>query len=459
MIEPSRVLVLLVGLLAFASAPLSAAGRTHHAASAPHSRIAFVVSQGTDPNNAQFRIVSLRADGAGGAQQLVAGTRNFDPLCRSVDGRKILYHSDHEAPHEIFLYVANADGSHVQKVTEKEVTVLCDFGFSDRWLLLTTRKAWSNTIVRHDLKTGVEKTILKSADRFWLSPDGSKLLFVSGLTDLDPGCCYRLPRGRERLELLDLKTLKRRTLAGPLPRGRSFDLGHDESEINSSSGGWSANGKRIAYTIGPSIYADVNWAGRPQKPRRAHPFALYVQPVARGAARLVLRFSGGPPSIWWSPHGGKLLVCAQIRGRFVADGWERGCNGGGHGRDGRYFEPKSNGKLWLVDVPKRSARLVSRGKKLLFAQWAPSGGSYAFATTTKAYVARPARGPRLLASAPKPSWPDGGWLGWSPDGRYIGLGGCQIYLGLAVLDVPAGTTRVLFKERDGLYCSGQLWWR
>jgi hypothetical protein len=432
-------MLILGALVLSAAAPLSAAGRAPAPPSAdpPVSRMAFVIGYA----DSRGQIVTLGADGRGGVQQLVPGMHNNGPFCQSADGRKIAYLSDQEAPHEQFLYVAEADGTHAKKITEKHVGWLCPF--SKRWLLLSKLTGgWgATTIVRHDVQTGAEKTVVAKADRFSLSPEGNKLLYVGGL-DFAPVRGQARPKGKETLELLDLRTLKRRRLAGPLARGRSFGF-------ECGCRAWSRDGRRIAYTVGPSHYP----IGRRVDPRRvpARWYAVYVQPVSSRAARRVLRLFSGPPSISWSPDGRRLLVCAPNRGA------EDGCDGIRPGT----AEPWFAGKLLLVDLPRRSVRHAARGK-LLFAQWAPSGETYAYATTTAAYVARAGSAPLLLASAPKPAWPEGAWMGWSSDGRYIGLGpgGCPCHAALAVLDAVTGQTRVLFRgRRDEFWFAFEQWWR
>jgi hypothetical protein len=69
----------------------------------------------------QAQILTVPVDGRGGVRQLVPGTHNWLG-CQSADGRKMTYRSDQEAPHEYFLYLANADGTHAEKVTETKVT-------------------------------------------------------------------------------------------------------------------------------------------------------------------------------------------------------------------------------------------------------------------------------------------------------------------------------------------------
>jgi Tol biopolymer transport system component len=180
---------------------------------------------------------------------------------------------------------------------------------------------------------------------------------------------------------------------------------------------------------------------------------------------MVLRLSGGPPTISWSPDGRRLLVCAESR---AATAFQSGCSGWRcECFRARQFK-KFTARLVLVDLARRSVRPVASGK-LVFAQWAPSGRTYAYATFTAAYVARPGGTRRKLASAPKPNhaakiggWPGGGWMGWSPDGRYIGLGtGDAPAPGrLAVLNAATGQRRVLYSDRHREFIIvDPTWWR
>jgi hypothetical protein len=432
-----QVLILLGALVLLAAAPLSAAGRPPAPASAdrPVSRIAFVIGYA----DSRGQIVAVNADGRGGVQQLVPGMHNNGSFCQSADGAKIAYQSDQEAPHEQFLYVANADGNTSgKKITESNVGFLCPF--SERWLLLSKPIVRAMTIVRHDIQIGAERTVVAKADRFSLAPKGRKLIFVGGL-DYTPVSGQARPKGKETLELLDLATLKKRRLAGPLARGKSFGF-------ECGCRAWSPDGRRIAYTVGPSRYPPPGRFDPRQVPARR--YAVYVQPVSGGAARLVLRLLSGPPSISWSPDGRRLLVCAPKRAAEI------GCTGGHKGSD----LPMSGGKLLLVDLAHRSVRRVASGQ-LIFAEWAPSGGTYAYATPAALYRARPGGTRRLLASAPKPHWPEFAWLGWSPDGRYIGLGpGCGCDSGLSVLNVATGKISVLFRNRKNeFWYWSEQWWR
>jgi WD40 repeat protein len=450
-----HVVILFTAFLVLAAAPLSAAGHAPRSASANSSaRIAFEMVY--PDRTHQSQIGTVRADRRGGVRQLVPGMHNQD-FCQSANGRKIAYYSDDQAPRESSLYVANADGTDAQKITGKQVGFLCPF--SERWLLLIDSPppggcGGGMAIVRHDLQTGAEETVVTNVDdRLSLSPDGNKLLFVGGL-DYTHVTGHVCPTGKETLELLDLTTLEQQRLGGPLARAKSYGIASCSAQdllvdARHCLGEWSPDSRRIAFTIGPSVFLGPPDHGQPSSPLRAHRFAIYVQPVVRGAARLKLRSSGGPPLISWSPDGSRLLVCARNRGlsKWPAD---TACSGAGR--------PSSAGKLLLVDLARRSVRRVVSGTKLLFAQWAPSGTTYAYATPTAAYVVRRNGARRLLASAPKPRWSGGRWMGWSPDGRYIGLGSSRNQL--AVLNAATGQIHVLIRDRKAEFrIFAARWWR
>jgi hypothetical protein len=303
----ARVLILLSAILVLV-APLSAAGQAPQPASisgpsAPRISFQKLYVDGTG----RGEILTASADGRGGVRQLVPGMHNHD-FCQSADGRKIAYYSDQETPHENLPYVADADGANAQKIHgEPSGEVVCPF--SERWLLLGKccggcRGPWA--IVRHDLQTGAEETVATNVDeRLSLSPDGNKLLFVGGLDyTVVPG--RACPAGRETLYLLDLTTLERRRLAGPLARGKSYGIacfGNELLDARHCAGSWSPDGSRIAYTIGPSIYADIPTAGEPPVLSRARPYAVYVRPqrvvqrVGCSASPAARRRSLGRPTV------------------------------------------------------------------------------------------------------------------------------------------------------------------
>jgi hypothetical protein len=387
-------------------------------------RIAFALESS---NFERGRIVAVRADGRGGAEPLVPGRFNHG-FCQSADGKRIAYYSDAEAPHEDFLYVASADGSDRRKITEQQVGFWC--GFSERWLLLTKQTGAAMTVIRRDLRTGAEQEVVRKADRLALSPDGNRLVYVGGL-DFSAGFP---PAGRERLVLLDLNTLQHRTLDGPLPTG-SYGSPSEGFGLE-----WAPDGQRIAYTIGPLGY-----------PRKGEVFSeksppvrslLVVEDVASSQRVLVLPLRGGPPAVSWSPDGRKLLVCVpDVRAA-------RGCSDG-------LRDAKRTARLLLVDLDRGAHDVVARGR-LLWAGWSPAGG-YGYATVGGVFLVSPAGDVAELANAPRRARA-GMWLGFSPDGRYIGLGDAASLLG--VIDARTGKLRVLLAEHAGRgYFFYRKWWR
>ena len=111
-------------------------------------------------------------------------------------------------------------------------------------------------------------------------------------------------------------------------------------------------------------------------------------------------------------------------------------------------------------LPNRSTRLLAR-QPLVFADWAPSGGTLAYATPEALFIRTRDGRTRKLATAPGGHWPGGGWLGWSPDGRYIGLsnigtGAHWKLLPLATVDVRTGRLRVI---RTPPRSGWATWWR
>src|SRR5262249_48808343 len=131
---------------------------------------------------------------------------------------------------------------------------------------------------------------------------------------------------------------------------------------------------------------------------------------------------------------------------------------GTRGRNDRQLlRPVYVGKLLLVNLARHSVRRVASGRKLLFAQWAPSGQTFAYATPAAVYVVGPSGARRKLASAPKPNWPAGWWIGWSPDGSYLGLGSFSD--SPAVLNAATGQKPVPFADPSNGLSVDPRWWR
>ncbi len=375
----------------------------------------------------------MRADGA--IVRRLAPKTSWQ-LCQSADGRELLYTSHAEAPGEEFLYVAQADGSG-RKVTEHPVDAACPF--SARWLLFTRQSTFAvhGTLVRHDLETGGEVEIAHDVDALSVSPDGTRVVFAGGL-DYSRG--WQAPTGHRTIELVDLRTLRHRRLAGPpltLAQWPRF-------------GGlaWSPDGDRIAYMTRPARYG--RHAGPPAQwpPRQTD---LWVQSVGTGDRTSVLHVVGSPPSFSWSPDGKQLLVCTEERGTRT------GCSG--------THRPQGNdARLLIVDLTDGSSRVAARGP-FVYAAWAPSGLAFAYASTSALYVRTRDGRVRRIASPPPGGWPawNWQWLGWSPDGRFIGLStdirpGYAAGAGLAVVDVAAGRMRVVRHVQKGEFLYA-VWWR
>lgn len=364
---------------------------------------------------------TIDADGRG-LRKLVAHVRG---VCRSVDGRELAYTSDLEVPTEFFTYIA-ADGGRPEKVTERNDPIVCPF--TKGWLLVYHRGVYRpdgssvGNLIRYDRRTGRAAVVARGVDRYALSPDGTKLVYVGG--------------GRETLQLVDLHTLQRRTLAGPQP-GTLYSHG--------PPGGfglrWSPDGTRIAYFTGRRPRGAI-W--KPALHTYVH--VLWVRDVTTGEPLLSLAIAGGPPSVSWSPDGTELLVC-------VAD---------------RAFEPLCGAgpaRLLLIDLRTSSVRKVARGT-LNLVGWAPEGRTFAFASSRTLFLVT-ADGKTEKLPSIKPLGACGvecPWLGWSPDGHYIGFDAGRTEKapsGIEILDVRTGHLRVLrpFRPFRGDYYLNVNWWR
>ena len=370
----------------------------------------------------------MSADGRSGPRLVVPGNHN-DGFCQSADGTQFAFFSDQEAPGEPFLYIANADGTGERKITEQPDGFMC--GFSRRWLLLTHQTGPAGvTLIRHDLRTGANKTVAGNVDRLAISPDGTKLVYVGGLK-------FRnrvTPVGRETLELLDVKTLTQHRLAGPAAK-KSY--GSQDSSVE-----WSRDGTRVAYMVGPWAYPTLGRDANNPPPARQ---VLTVQDVSTGAVQLRLTLRGGPTSLYWSPDGNKLLVCLPNRGP------QTGCEEG-------LPDPSWPGELLQVDLASHTTSTIARGV-LLWADWSPEGG-YGYATPSGIVLTSTNGRVRTLPLPPRRTRA-GTWIGFSPDGRYLALGDFSSKLG--VLDLSTGKLHILYQERSGKTASRNAlyrkWWR
>ena len=236
-------------------------------------------------------IFLMGADGSGPVK-LVGGVHNGG-FCASADSSLMGFWSSEEVPNEPFVYVANADGSNPRKVTEGRETFWCRFSADS--LPLTVRKGRSTTLIRHDLKSGVETTVLTGAIRLNNSPDGPSFLFVSGLDFTKSP-----PAGAESLEVVDIDTGERRLLHGPL------------SDAAYRGSAWSTDGQQVAFVVAPTSAERAPPASEAQvSPPPASDYGLYARDLAGAEAILLYQFEAeDDPSIEWSSSGEWLLLGA-----------------------------------------------------------------------------------------------------------------------------------------------------
>jgi hypothetical protein len=351
---------------------------------------------------------TARIDGTG-LQPLVSGLgpgTRISGVCLSADGKALVYGADAEAPNEFFLYLAGEDG-HARKVTERQLEPGCPF--SRRWLVLHgPGPGGGGALLRRDLRTGSLVRIAGPVDRFAVSPDGARVAFVAGD---DYGTVPAA--GHETLEVVDLTTLRRHRLAGPLARARVGDY-YPRLGLR-----WSPDGTRIAYVTGPGQFVSgFLW--------RRFRYVVWVRDAVSGQALFRRTVVGGPPSLFWAPDGTRLLVCAEVSGN------EPGCSGAAY--------PRHPGRLLLIDLPHGRVLRELPGMQLVWAGWSPSGHAFAYATVWMLFVDTPDGRNTRRVPAPGGHWPAGrvrnAWLGWSPDGRFIGLPG-----GHGLVDVRTGRVR------------------
>jgi len=364
------------------------------------------------------RILVVGADGSGPAE-LIPGEHN-SYFCQSADGSLIGFWSDEEVPHESFVYVASADGTERRRVSEDVSVFWC--GFSSRYMLIAGR-AESGPILRYDLASGDQTELLAGADRNRLQadPDGRRYLFVSGLRP-----ATNPPTGAETLELIDVESGERHALQGPLPEDRMF-----------GALTWSAHGKLVAYAIAPRpTQTEFDPVG---------PVEVYVQEAAGAAARLVHSFDGRMPCLRISGDARYLLVCPP--------------------------SPEDPEPITLVDLASGKARPIA--EQATWAGWHlkdPTRFAYAtkdvlFLASVEGTVEELARAPAdgicpdcQTSDAPAGEWGWGNWMGWSPDGRYIGLPDFAPVI--AVIDVGTGELRILTGDVGGeALVTGGRWLR
>jgi Tol biopolymer transport system component len=358
------------------------------------------------PGEEKREVFIIGADGSG-PSKLVEGAHNW-LCCQSPGGSRMFYFSDEEVPHEQFVYVANADGSNPEKVTESpRVSAICSF--SEERLLLIVRTGAPATLIRHDLESGEETTLLMDVPEWSVSPEGRHLAFVSGLDYTTIPTIY-LPRGEESLEVLDLETGERRLLHGPLT-GTSYHRLW-----------WSPNGQRVGYLIGP-------WRHK-QNTISSGDFDLYVTDLLSGDTKLVYRAEGVHPwpSVTWSPTGSWLLVEME-RERLLVN------------------VETGEARPWQVE-----------GENVVRYGWAPNEDSLVYRVGQTLYSQSVDGDERKLTTVFGDECPGCDSIGWSPDGRYIGLS--DYWQTIAILDTTTGETRILFREEEeNAFIFPYGWWQ
>lgn len=372
-------------------------------------RIAYTLETYGEEETAQIMVVG--ADGSG-PTELIRGEHNSD-FCQSADGSLIGFWSDEEVPHEPFVHVANADGTGRRKISEDVGAFWC--GFSGDAILVKGR-AETAPIVRHDLATGEETELLSGADRLEASPDGRRYLAaIRGA-------------GGATLEVLDATSGDRRALDGPLPENRTF-----------TSFAWAPDGALVAYAIGP--------APTSQGPQTGGPHEIYVADPAGGEPRLMYSLDGYEPRLSMSADARHLLVWAPSP------------------------DAADQGPLVLVEVETGEARTLA--EDAVFGDWHPSEPTtFAYATPEALYIATTGGEAREIlrvppegicpdcetGGAPQGEWGWGDWMGWSPDGRYIGLPDFAPVL--AVIKVETTELQILTGDvADEAFIFGARWLR
>ncbi len=375
----------------------------------------------------------IGADGTG-LRNLLPG-EHYQSFAKCTASDRIAYFSEEEVPNEPWIYVAEADGSNPQKVTEESWGFWCN---SHDSIVLYSAQWVPYTFKLHDVKGGQETTLLSGVVTWTNSEDGRTLPFSTS-RDLT----RRHPDADGSLELLYLDTGERLMLAGPL-EDRSY-----------GSLWWSPDGRLLAYLVGP-------------RPRIARPspsdYDLHVVDVSSGESKFVYRAEGADrePEFRFSSSGQWLLITIER---------ERPCTEEEQ-RTREHGAPCRSRERVLVNVASGEVRQVvtATDERLRCAWWCfiwmPREDSFAYATGDTLYLQTVSGEVRTiplstasgnecpLCKADEAAWDS---FGWSSDGRYVGL--FDWWRTVGVIDTVTGEVRIVVKHPDeNVYIEAQ-WWR
>jgi hypothetical protein len=336
-------------------------------------------------------------------------------VCESPDGH-LVFRSDAAVPREPYVYAADRAGGRPRALSERDAVPVCPF--DGRHVILAKRAdlpdgpAWS--LVSTDFRSGKERVAVGYTPRFAMSPDGSRIAYV-----------VRAHRS-ESVVLLDLATSRRRVLAGPIDNG-TFAPATTYTGAYDVTGGaddlvWSPDGKQLAVVVGRAFDPTAQSWAKPDAVVAPRTYRVLDVDTRRRSVRMLTTTSGGPPTLAWSPDGKQLLVCSPLHGPTT------GC--GNHYIDSRMGGiGASSSVLRLVRVSDRRSRVAARGE-LLFAGWSPRDDEFAWADYVALHVVRGDDDRSYPISSD-----GGGWVGWSPDARFIAEGPDDHY---AVVDLVSG---------------------
>ena len=374
-------------------------------------RVAFAAYGPTGSGQQEALVVGI--DGSGPGRVVAEG--QVWSFCQSADGRQVISRSVLDVPGEPFVRVAAADGTGQVTVSETANLYWCGFP-ADAVLLGTGQDALSpQTVIRHDLATGTESIVAAGVVVLGISPDGTRLAVVD-------------ESDRSRLEVVDVATGERRTVAGP-----------DDRAVRAAW--WAPDGMSVAYLTGETTGFD---------PSAEEDLVLRVVDLAGGPPRTLHVFHGREPGdllvgrLYATAAARTDLPLGRVRARHARGSLVAhrcGLGRGPHGTRGR----RPLGRL----VAGRSGDLRLRhGRRAL-------RGDRGVGEST-----------RLLDRPPDPlcdvcwaegPWQVGHWLGWSPDGRFIGLGK---YSGaIAAVDVATGALLVPLVSDEQRWIDEPRWWR